>query len=228
MYHVTRATSIHPPIGNIRLRSCIPPAMFSSAGTRTKATIAAERPEAEGSVAQVPKPRKITIMTNTRKAVYVHYRNYYAQWWWYMSTARWYYFVFLFTYGLAHVAFRYRLGKKKSAEVVMIGENLLDDQTKALLVEIEKLRERDPIRLENEANDFHELFWKHRAYAMTDDIKRRREREAREEAAMVGSGTDMSEWMDAKTKDKKEKEISRRTRDYILGFHQHLKVKKLL
>ncbi|EPY26220.1 hypothetical protein STCU_01379 [Strigomonas culicis] len=41
-------------------------------------------------------------------------------------------------------------------------------------------------------------------------------------------GTDMTEWLGAKEKDEEEREVARRTQDYIQGFHQHLKSKRLI
>ena len=173
--------------------------------------------------------RKMLVMESFQKARYIHPRNNLAEWWWLLTKFRWYWIFLTLVYGFSHVVFRFRAGLKKSAETAMIGETLLDETCKSLLTEIEKIRERDPIRLEKEANEFHEQFWKKRAIAARDNITKRRNRDANEEDILKkSSGTDMSEWVEAKTKDRKEKDVARRTREYILGFHKHLKTKRLI
>jgi len=121
------------------------------------------------------------------------------------------------------------MGARNSAGAVLLGETLLDERTRDLLGAIEKLREKDPLRLEKEANEFHDLFWKSRAKAVTENITKKREVELKKDHVIqAAQGTDMSEWLEAKGKDNKEREVARRTHDYIQGFHQHLKVKRLI
>ena len=207
----------------------LPCRAFCLTAIRKKSTEAFEKLGETTSDAPELTKRRMTIMENVQKAKYIHHRNDFAEWWYLMTTFRWYWFAFLLVYSLSHVIFRFRSGQKKSAETAMIGENLLDETCKTLLAEIEKIREKDPVRLEKEANEFHELFWKQRAFAVTDEIKQRRAREAAEESVLLSSsGTDMSEWVEAKSKDRKEKDVARRTRDYINGFHKHLKTKRLI
>ena len=173
--------------------------------------------------------RRFTIMTTTTKGVYVHYRNDLAFWWWGKTDFNWYFWGGTALFIGSQIIHRYKVGKKISAEKVMIGENLLDERTKELLGDIEKLREKDPLRLEKEANTFHEDFWKTRALAVSDSLRRKRTIEKKQDEALtLSKGTDMSEWMEAKVKDTKEKEIARRTHEYIQGFHQYLKVRRLI
>ena len=190
----------------------------------------AKTPAGTESGLQAPKkPRRFTIMTTTTKAVHVHYRNMLSLWWWYVARGPRYLAVATFTFIASALIYRAKKGQQKSAECVMLGENLLDERTKELLGDIEKLREKDPVRLEKEANTFHEQFWKTRALAVTEDRHHRRSLEKKQiQAISASTGTDMSEWMEAKVKDTKEKEVARRTHDYIQGFHTHLKVRRLI
>eukprot|EP00760_Papus_ankaliazontas_P004697 PhM_4_TR12030/c0_g2_i1/m.73375 len=175
------------------------------------------------------KPKNFNVMTTTTKSVYIHYRNQLALWWWFRTDGNWWYFGGILAFIASHVVYRFKVGAKKSAENVSLGETLLDERTRDLLGDVEKLREKDPLRLEKEANEFHERFWKTRAHAVTVENQQKREKEMKQtELIAQTQGTDMSEWLHAKGKDAKEREIARRTHDYIQGFHQHLKVKRLI
>eukprot|EP00658_Telonema_sp_P-2_P016147 TRINITY_DN16254_c0_g1_i1.p1 TRINITY_DN16254_c0_g1~~TRINITY_DN16254_c0_g1_i1.p1 ORF type:complete len:172 (+),score=48.15 TRINITY_DN16254_c0_g1_i1:12-527(+) len=124
---------------------------------------------------------------------------------------------------------RYRIAKEQTASQAQLGENLLDQRTRDLLSDIESLRSKDPLRLENEANIFHEQFWKRRAKAIANQRNERRSAElTRGLLQGEARGTDMTEWLGAKAKDDQEREVARRTHDYIQGFHQHLKTKRLI
>lgn len=129
----------------------------------------------------------------------------------------------------SQVYVRYKVAKRQTAESAKLGESLLDNRTRDLLGDVENLRNKDPLRLESEANQFHEIFWKRRAKAVSDVRQETRTIEiARGEMQGVARGTDMSEWLGAKKKDEEEREVARRTHDYIQGFHQHLKAKRLI
>ena len=136
-------------------------------------------------------------------------------------------FVFLFV-GTQVIA-RYRVAKLQTATQAQLGENLLDQRTRDLLSDIEVLRKKDPIRLEHEANMYHEQFWKRRAVAVAESRSQVRNLEI-QRGKMQGEarGTDMTEWLGAKAKDDEEREVARRTQDYFQGFHQHLKSKRLI
>jgi hypothetical protein len=124
---------------------------------------------------------------------------------------------------------RARHALMNTATKAQLGENLLDQRTRDLLNDIETLRVKDPLRLENEANAFHEMFWQTRAKIVAEQRHGRRSAEiSRGLLQGEARGTDMTEWLGAKAKDDQEREVARRTHDYIQGFHQHLKSKRLI
>lgn len=192
-----------------------------SAGASTASSIGA--PAGEG------KKRNIVVIANTTKAVYIHPQNHTASWYWFRTDFhRWLVFGLL-TFVGSQVLARYRIAKQQTAAQAQLGENLLDQRTRDLLGDIETLRAKDPLRLENEANLFHEQFWKRRAKAISNERNERRSAElTRGMLQGEARGTDMTEWLGAKAKDDQEREVARRTHDYIQGFHQHLKAKRLI
>lgn len=176
-----------------------------------------------------PKRRNIVVLSNTTKAVYIHPINHIASWYWFITDFhKW--FVGMVTLFVGTQVFaRYRIAKVNTATQAQLGENLLDQRTRDLLSDIEVLRSKDPIRLEHEANVYHEQFWKRRALAVADNRNEARKLEM-ERGKMQGlaRGTDMTEWLGAKAKDDEEREVARRTQDYVQGFHQYLKSKRLI
>lgn len=182
-----------------------------------------------GEVPPEPKRRNIIVMNNTTKAVYIHYQNHIASWYWFITDFHKYFVGFITLFVGSQVLARYRIAKMQTTVQAQLGENLLDQRTRDLLTDIEQLRAKDPLRLENEANQFHELFWQRRAKAVADRNQERRNVEITK-GMMQGEarGTDMTEWLGAKAKDDQEREVARRTQDYIQGFHQHLKAKRLI
>ena len=181
------------------------------------------------SVESPQKPRNIVVFSNTTKAVYVHFHNYTAAWFWFMTDfTKYFCFIVFMTVGTMFIT-RIRSGQMTTAAKAQLGENLLDQRTRDLLNDIETLRTKDPLRLENEANLFHEMFWNGRAKAVAEQRNQRRSAEiSRGMLQGEARGTDMTEWLGAKAKDDQEREVARRTHDYIQGFHQHLKSKRLI
>jgi hypothetical protein len=173
--------------------------------------------------------RNLTIFSNTTKAVYIHFHNLHASRFWFMTDFNMYFVVVLFlTVGTMMIT-RIRSGMLTTTVKAQLGENLLDQRTRDLLNDIETLRKKDPLRLENEANAFHEMFWQSRAKAVAEQRNTRRSVEiSRGLLQGEARGTDMTEWLGAKAKDDQEREVARRTHDYIQGFHQHLKAKRLI
>eukprot|EP00744_Colponema_vietnamica_P017164 GILI01024091.1.p1 GENE.GILI01024091.1~~GILI01024091.1.p1 ORF type:complete len:229 (+),score=45.92 GILI01024091.1:34-687(+) len=184
---------------------------------------------AASSLGAPEKKRNIVVLANTTKAVYIHPQNHTASWYWFRTDFhRWLVFG-LITFVGSQVLARYRIAKQQTAAQAQMGENLLDQRTRDLLGDIETLRAKDPLRLENEANLFHEQFWKRRAKAISNERNERRSAElTRGMLQGEARGTDMTEWLGAKAKDDQEREVARRTHDYIQGFHQHLKAKRLI
>lgn len=211
---------------------------------RWNATTAGAAPDAEDAKTEKPaggslsaaadeptgeKPRNFVVMSNTTKGVYVHFHNRSAAvYWWRTDFHYWFVGVILVFVG-SQVLVRYRVSSMATVQQAKLGENLLDQRTRDLLSDIETLRAKDPLRLENEANFFHEKFWKKRAKKMAAQAAEKRETEINR-GILQGEarGTDMSEWLGAKNKDDAEREVARRTHDYIQGFHQHLKSKRLI
>lgn len=179
--------------------------------------------------AETAKRRNIIVMSNTTKAVYIHPINHIASWYWFITDFHKWFVGFVFLFVGSQVFARYRVAKVQTATQAQLGENLLDQRTRDLLNDIEVLRKKDPVRLEHEANMYHEQFWKRRALAISESRTELRKMEM-EKGRMQGiaRGTDMTEWLGAKAKDDEEREIARRTQDYIQGFHQHLKSKRLI
>lgn len=178
---------------------------------------------------QAPKRRNIVVLSNTTKAVYIHPTNHIASWYWFITDFHKWFVGFVFLFVGTQVIARYRVSKLQTATQAQLGENLLDQRTRDLLSDVEVLRKKDPIRLEHEANVYHEQFWKRRAVAVAESRNEVRSLEI-QRGKMQGEarGTDMTEWLGAKAKDDEEREVARRTQDYIQGFHQHLKSKRLI
>jgi hypothetical protein len=176
-----------------------------------------------------PKRRNIIVLSNTTKAVYIHPINHIASWYWFITDFHKWFIGIVFLFVGTQVIARYRVAKLQTATQAQLGENLLDQRTRDLLSDIEVLRKKDPIRLEHEANIYHEQFWKRRAVAVAESRNEVRTLEI-QRGKMQGKarGTDMTEWLGAKAKDDEEREVARRTQDYIQGFHQHLKSKRLI
>lgn len=175
------------------------------------------------------KPRNITVMSNTTKAVYIHRQNQIASWYWFITDFHKWFVGFLVLFVGSQVLARYRIAKMQTTIQAQLGENLLDQRTRDLLSDIEQLRLKDPLRLENEANLYHEQFWGRRAKALAARNQEKRSAEiTRGMLQGEARGTDMTEWLGAKAKDDEEREVARRTQDYIQGFHQHLKAKRLI
>ncbi|CAC9546759.1 hypothetical protein conserved [Leishmania donovani] len=176
-----------------------------------------------------PRRRNIVVLSNTTKAVYVHPTNHIASWYWFITDFHKWFVGIVFLFVGTQVIARYRVSKLQTATQAQLGENLLDQRTRDLLSDIEVLRKKDPIRLEHEANIYHEQFWKRRALAVASSRNEVRSLEI-QRGKMQGEarGTDMTEWLGAKAKDDEEREVARRTQDYIQGFHQHLKSKRLI
>lgn len=175
------------------------------------------------------KRRNIIVIANTTKAVYIHPQNHLASWYWFRTDFHRWFVLGLTIFVGSQVMARYRIAKEQTASQAQLGENLLDQRTRDLLSDIESLRAKDPLRLENEANIFHEQFWKRRAKAIANQRNERRSAElTRGLLQGEARGTDMTEWLGAKEKDDQEREVARRTHDYIQGFHQHLKSKRLI
>ncbi|RNF09021.1 hypothetical protein TraAM80_02418 [Trypanosoma rangeli] len=185
--------------------------------------------DALGAPSATGKRRNIVVMSNTTKAVYIHPANHIASWYWFVTDFhKWFVGIVFFFVGSQLLA-RYRLSKMNTVVQAQLGENLLDQRTRDLLSDIEVLRRKDPLRLEQEANVFHEQFWKRRAIAVSESRNEVRRVEL-QRGLLQGQarGTDMTEWLGAKAKDNEEREVARRTQDYIQGFHQHLKSKRLI
>ena len=201
---------------------------FCASATSEKA----EKPAA-GSAAAIEDARRerrnIIVIANTTKAVYIHPQNHLASWYWFRTDFHRWFVLGLVCFVGSQVMARYRIAKEQTASQAQLGENLLDQRTRDLLSDIESLRSKDPLRLENEANIFHEQFWKRRAKAIANQRNERRSAElTRGLLQGEARGTDMTEWLGAKAKDDQEREVARRTHDYIQGFHQHLKTKRLI
>ncbi|CAJ1037047.1 hypothetical protein Q4I30_007651 [Leishmania utingensis] len=178
---------------------------------------------------EAPRRRNIVVLSNTTKAVYMHPTNHIASWYWFITDFhKWFVGIISLFVGTQVIA-RYRVSKLQTATQAQLGENLLDQRTRDLLSDIEVLRKKDPIRLEHEANIYHEQFWKRRALAVAESRNQVRSLEI-QRGKMQGEarGTDMTEWLGAKAKDDEEREVARCTQDYIQGFHQHLKSKRLI
>ncbi|KAG5466482.1 hypothetical protein LSCM4_01633 [Leishmania orientalis] len=178
---------------------------------------------------EAPRRRNIIVLSNTTKAVYVHPTNHIASWYWFITDFHKWFVGIVFLFVGTQVIARYRVSKLQTATQAQLGENLLDQRTRDLLGDIEVLRKKDPIRLEHEANMYHEQFWKRRALAVAESRNEVRSLEI-QRGKMQGEarGTDMTEWLGAKAKDDEEREVARRTQDYIQGFHQHLKSRRLI
>jgi hypothetical protein len=175
------------------------------------------------------KKRNISVFSNTAKGMYVHVPNLLGGLSFTIKDLPFYFWGVMIVFVGSQVYVRYKVAKRQTAESAKLGESLLDNRTRDLLGDIENLRNKDPLRLESEANQFHEIFWKRRAKAVADVRQEKRTIEiARGEMQGVARGTDMSEWLGAKKKDEEEREVARRTHDYIQGFHQHLKAKRLI
>lgn len=200
-------------------------------GEETGSEKAGTKSTALGATADgdVPKRRNIVVLSNTTKAVYIHPTNHIASWYWFITDFHKWFVGFVFLFVGTQVIARYRVSKLQTATQAQLGENLLDQRTRDLLSDIEVLRKKDPIRLEHEANVYHEQFWKRRAVAVAESRNEVRSLEI-QRGKMQGEarGTDMTEWLGAKAKDDEEREVARRTQDYIQGFHQHLKSKRLI
>ncbi len=196
---------------------------------RSKADRKAGGSSALGVSMDGQKPRNIKIFSSTTKAVYIHFHNVWASKWWMGTDFTQYFFaVICLTVGTMLIT-RIRSGQLTTTVKAQIGENLLDQRTRDLLNDIETLRTKDPLRLENEANLFHEMFWQSRAKVVAEQRNNRRSAEiSRGLLQGEARGTDMTEWLGAKAKDDQEREVARRTHDYIQGFHQHLKSKRLI
>lgn len=173
--------------------------------------------------------KNIIILSTATKAVYVHFANHIATWYWMKTDFHpWLFFWAIVIVG-GQLLVRYRIAKMSTAQQAKLGETMLDQRTRDLLSDIEQLRTKDPLRMEHEANSFHEQFWARRAKAVQSAHEQRRTIEM-QRGLMQGEarGTDMTEWLGAKAKDEDEREVARRTHDYIQGFHQHLKSKRLI
>ncbi|EAN95746.1 hypothetical protein, conserved [Trypanosoma cruzi] len=175
------------------------------------------------------KRRNIVVLSNTTKAVYIHPMNHIASWYWFITDFHKWFVGIVFLFVGSQVLARYRISKLQTVVQAQLGENLLDQRTRDLLGDIEVLRRKDPVRLEQEANVYHEQFWKRRAIAVSESRNEVRRVEL-QRGMLQGQarGTDMTEWLGAKAKDDEEREVARRTQDYIQGFHQHLKSKRLI
>lgn len=183
----------------------------------------------DAAEAEPVKKRNITVMSNTTKAVYIHRTNHIASWYWFVTDFHKWFVGFVVLFVGSQVLARYRIAKMQTTVQAQLGENLLDQRTRDLLSDIEQLRLKDPLRLENEANAYHEQFWQRRAKSVAERNNDRRNVEITR-GLMQGEarGTDMTEWLGAKAKDDQEREVARRTQEYIQGFHQHLKAKRLI
>ena len=220
-------------------------AATGSAWTRYCATKSEAKPEgkAEGNkpaedasslassapASEAVPPRNIRVYANTMKGVYIHPHNRWAAIYWWRTDFHYWLVGCILVFVGSQLLVRYRVSMMSTVQQARLGENLLDQRTRDLLTDIESLREKDPLRLENEANAFHELFWNLRAKKMATSRQDMRTTEINR-GMMQGEarGTDMTEWLGAKKKDDSEREIARRTHDYIQGFHQHLKSKRLI
>lgn len=173
--------------------------------------------------------RNISVYSNTTKGVYIHFHNRMAAVYWFRTDFHYWLVGFIIAIVGSQLFVRYRVSKMSTVQQARLGENLLDQRTRDLLSDIETLREKDPLRLESEANQFHDLFWNLRAKKIAESRADARTMEINR-GLMQGEarGTDMTEWLGAKKKDDSEREIARRTHDYIQGFHQHLKSKRLI
>ncbi|CAD2216589.1 hypothetical protein AGDE_03695 [Angomonas deanei] len=178
---------------------------------------------------EAPKRRNIVVLSNTTKGVYIHPINHIASWYWFITDFHKYFLGIIVFFVGTQVLARYRLAQQNTAAQAQLGENLLDQRTRDLLTDIENLRRKDPLRLESEANTYHAEFWKRRAKQASSERREKRNIEI-ERGKLQGEarGTDLTEWMGAKEKDEEEREVARRTQDYIQGFHQHLKSKRLI
>jgi hypothetical protein len=198
-------------------------------GEEAKSSSSAMASAAGDEPAAEEKPRNIRVYANTTKGVYIHFHNRMAAiYWWRTDFHYWLVGCILMFVG-SQLLVRYRVSVMSTVQQARLGENLLDQRTRDLLSDIETLREKDPLRLESEANAFHELFWNLRAKKVAGSRSDARKMEI-DRGVMQGEarGTDMTEWLGAKKKDDSEREIARRTHDYIQGFHQHLKSKRLI
>ncbi|KAH9601901.1 hypothetical protein LSM04_009428 [Trypanosoma melophagium] len=185
--------------------------------------------DALGAPAAAPRRRNIIVLSNTTKGVYIHPTNHIASWYWFVTDFHKWFVGIVFLFVGSQVLARYRVAKLQTVVQAQLGENLLDQRTRDLLGDIEGLRRKDPVRLEQEANVYHEQFWRRRAVAAAEARQEVRKVEL-QRGLMQGEarGTDMTEWLGAKAKDDEEREVARRTQDYIQGFHQHLKSKRLI
>lgn len=191
--------------------------------TSSSSSLAADDPSKQR------KTRNISVFSNTAKGMYVHVPNLLGGLSFTVKDLPFYFWGVMILFVGSQVYVRWKVAKRQTAESAKLGESLLDNRTRDLLGDVENLRNKDPLRLESEANQFHEIFWKRRAKAVSDVRQEKRTIEiARGEMQGVARGTDMSEWLGAKKKDEEEREVARRTHDYIQGFHQHLKAKRLI
>lgn len=201
-----------------------------SSGGANGGASGAQVPYAPPEEPQYEEPgRNLRVFSNTAKGLYIHFPNLFGAQAFIMNDIHVYFWGLTLLFIGSQVYVRYKVAKRETAEQAKLGETLLDNRTRDLLGDIEALRNKDPLRLESEANVFHEMFWRNRAKAVADARKDRRQMEiARGEMQGAARGTDMSEWLGAKHKDEEEREIARRTADYVQGFHQHLKSRRLL
>jgi hypothetical protein len=238
-YAVGLQSSIRSPASLVALAACRGCATAASAssgdakqqGTTNDAKQQSSAIGAHGGTAAEPtgKRRNIIVMSNTTKAVYIHRTNHIASWYWFVTDFHKWFVGFVVLFVGSQVLARYRIAKMQTTVQAQLGENLLDQRTRDLLSDVEQLRVKDPLRLENEANAYHEQFWQRRAKAVAERNDERRNVEiTRGLLQGEARGTDMTEWLGAKAKDDQEREVARRTQEYIQGFHQHLKAKRLI
>ena len=173
--------------------------------------------------------RNFLVMSNTKKGYYFHRGNEVAAFFWVRQEMD-YWKSLVVLVGIVFPMFcQYQFLRRNQVEQVKLGDSLLDNRTRELLGDIEQLRKKDPLRLESEANTFHEAFWRRRARNITAQREHTRRVEiTRGLMQSEARGTDISEWATNKKKEDEERHIARRTQDYIQGFHQHLKSKRLI
>ena len=201
----------------------------ANTGEQAKADSSTAMASSEAAVEEEEKPRNIRVYANTTKGVYIHFHNRMAAIYWWRTDFHYWLVGCILAFVGSQLLVRYRVSVMSTVQQARLGENLLDQRTRDLLTDIESLREKDPLRLESEANAFHELFWNLRAKKVAGSRSEARQTEI-DRGVMQGEarGTDSTEWLGAKKKDDSEREIARRTHDYIQGFHQHLKSKRLI
>jgi len=175
------------------------------------------------------KGRNFMVFSATAKGRHLHMGNYVQKTYWIYSDFGWWYPIGIFFFVLIPITYRIKHSQKATEENARLGENLLDERVKELLGDIERLRLKDPLRLESEANAYHDAYWKRRARNVAAQQQHTREVEMNR-GVMQGEarGTDMTEWVSNKEKDDGERHVARRTQDYIQGFHHHLKYKRLI